>query len=277
MVDSNISFRQIITYALIIAVLLVFGFPLYWMGISSLKPPTELFNLPPELITTTPTPNNYQELFTRTNYLLWLRNSLIVTGGTIVIAITLSTLAGYGFTRYKIYQKKNIARAFIFAYMFPALMLGLPYYLIFSNLGLRDTLIGLILAHVSVTLPFTTWIMWQFFQTVPIAWEESAWMMGASRTRTMIEIALPGALPGIVACTIFAFAVSWNDYTFALLLLQSPQSQVLTTGIDQFATAQRVEWDLLISGATLLVLPPFLIVILLNKYILEGFSITGMD
>jgi multiple sugar transport system permease protein len=119
--------------------------------------------------------------------------------------------------------------------------------------------------------------MWQFFQTVPISWEESSWICGASRIRSMIEIALPGAFPGIVAVAIFTFSVSWNDFTLAFMLTTDPSVRVLTVGIRDFMTGGRVLWGDLTSAGVLLVLPPMLVVFFLNKYILEGFSMGGFD
>lgn len=264
-------------YVLVGAVVIVFGFPFYWMFISGIKPAGEIVQYPPQIIPGTVTLANYERLLTDTNYLTWLKNSLIVSSGNVVLSIVISTLAGYGLTRYNIPYKKYIAMSFIFAYMFPPLMLGIPYYMVFDSIGLLNTYTGLIIAHSAITIPFTTWLMWQFFQTVPISWEESAWVFGASRFRSMIEIATPAALPGIVASAIFAFAISWGDYTFALILVDDPDMTLLTVGIDVYTQGAQVYWDLIMTGATLLVIPPLLLVFTLNRYILAGFSISGFD
>jgi multiple sugar transport system permease protein len=202
---------------------------------------------------------------------------VLITAGNIVFTITLSTTAGYALTRYDIPQKKNLARLLLLTYMFPPILLGIPYFLLFDAIGLQNTLFGIMLAHASLSLPFGTWIMWQFFQTVPISWEESSWVCGASRLRSMVEIALPGAFPGIVAVAIFTFSVSWNDFTLAFMLTTDPSVRVLTVGIRDFMTGGRVLWGDLTSAGVLLILPPMLVVFFLNKYILEGFSMGGFD
>jgi multiple sugar transport system permease protein len=271
------SVRDILEKGLLAVVVAIFAFPVYWIIISGVKPLDQIISYPPHLIPRTFTLDNYTTLFQETDYLIWLKNSLIVASGNIVLSVLLSTFAGYSLARFDIYQRKNIARAFIFSYMFPAMMLGLPYFVLWQRLGLINTNLGLILAHTSVTLPFTTWIMWQFFQTVPIEWEESAWVMGASRFRSMLEVAMPAAAPGIVACAIFAFAISWNDFTFAFVLITSPESQVLTTGITQFIGTTQTLWSHVMVGATVLVIPPFLVVFFLNRYMMEGFSVSGLD
>lgn len=269
--------QKIALKALLALIVIVFAFPLYWILISGFKPLDDIISYPPELVPSDVTLGNYTALFERTDYLVWLKNSLTIAAGNILLSVTLSAFAGYSLARYRIWQRTNIARAFIFSYMFPAMMLGLPYFVMYQRLGLINTNIGLILAHTSVTLPFTTWIMWQFFQTVPMAWEESAWIMGASRFRSMIEVAIPAAMPGIVACAIFAFAISWNDFTFAFVLVTDPSNQVLTTGIAQFIGTTETLWTHLMVGATVLIVPPFLVVFFLNRYLMEGFSVSGFE
>ncbi|RQG93527.1 carbohydrate ABC transporter permease [Natrarchaeobius chitinivorans] len=274
---SEETVRPIATRILIGLTVIVFGLPLYWLLITSFKPLEDIITYPPELVPGRVTLENYFMLFEQTDYRIWLQNSLMVAAGNIIFSVTVASFAGYSLARYDVWQRKNVARAFIFSYMFPSMMLGLPFFVIFQRVGLVNTNIGLILAHASVTLPFTTWIMWQFFQTVPLAWEESAWIMGASRFRTIFEVAMPAALPGIVACAIFAFAISWNDFTFAFVLISNPNQEVLTTGIAQFVGGTETRWNHIMVGGAFLVLPPFVVIYFLNKYLLEGFSVGGMD
>lgn len=271
------SVRRPAVGILAVVIAFIFGFPLYWMTISSVKPISALTNYPPQLIPQDVTMSNYARLFTETAYLTWLKNSMIVTSGTILLTVILATLAGYSLTRYDIPFKKTMARMFIFGYMFPPMMLSIPYFILFKELGLLDSYLGLMLAHTSISLPFAVWLMWQYFQTVPIEWEESAWICGSSRLRSMVEVALPSALPGMVASAIFTFGISWNDFTFALILLSDPDKKVLTLGLQNFIATNEIYWGLLMTGGVLLVLPPFLLVFFLNKYVLEGFSVGGFD
>jgi len=278
--DSVIAVRgkeysayELVSYATVIFSIIFFGFPVYWMVISSVKPVSTITNFPPVFVPQEITFAAWERLLSETRYLVWLRNSLIVTLADVFFAITLSTMAGYALTRYHIPLKKNIARIFIFGYMFPRLLLGVPYFMIFNRLGLLDTLPAVIIAHQAIILPFTTWIMWQFFQTVPMSLEESAWVYGAPRWRGMFEVALPMAIPGIVAVAIFAFAVGWTDFTFALILLSSPDNMVLTLGIQDFMQSQQIYWGNLMAAGVGLALPPLLLVMVLNRYILAGFSV----
>lgn len=277
LLGSAINARQVVLYALAILVTVIFAFPVYWLILSSLKEPSAIRAWPPSLFTLELTLENFRLLITETNFPNWFKNSVIITAGNIVLTITLSTAAGYALTRYDFPQKKNLARMLLLTYMFPPVLLGIPYFLLFDYIGLKNTLLGIIIAHASLSLPFATWIMWQFFQTVPISWEESSWVCGASRLRSMVEIALPGAFPGIVAVSIFTFSVSWNDFSLAFMLTSDPSVRVLTVGIRDFMTGGRVLWGDLTAAGVLLILPPMLLVFFLNKYILEGFSLGGFD
>jgi len=272
-----LTVRQVTLYVLAALVTLIFAFPIYWLVLSSLKEPNAIRAWPPSLFTLDLTLENFRLLITDTNFPRWFKNSVIITSGNVLLTISLSTAAGYALTRYDIPQKKNLARMLLLTYMFPPILLGIPYFVVFDFIGLQNTLLGIVLAHASLSLPFGTWIMWQFFQTVPISWEESAWACGAPRFRSMIEIALPGAFPGIVAVAIFTFSVSWNDFTLAFMLTTDPSVRVLTVGIRDFMTGGRVLWGDLTAAGTLLVLPPMFLVFFLNRYILEGFSMGGFD
>lgn len=269
--------KRIGEYVLVAIVVAIFGFPIYWMFISGIKPIDQITSYPPSLIPTEITFDNFRRVLFETRFPRWMLNSLIVASGNVILSVTISIFAGYGLTRFDIPHKKKIAIAFIFTYMFPALMLAIPYYSMFEALGLLNSYTGLILAHSAVTVPFTVWLMWQFFQTVPLEWEESAWINGASRFRSMIEVALPGAIPGILASAIFAFAISWNDFTFALILIDEPSMTLLTVGVNVWLQGAQVYWDLVMTAATLLVVPPLILIFTLNKYILAGFSVGGFD
>lgn len=250
-----------------------FGFPIYWMFISSLKPIESIASFPPSLVPVEPTLENYVELFLRTSYLDWMVNSAIISVGIVVLTVLLSTLAGYALTRYTIPYKKWLAASFILAYLFPPITVGIPYFVLFLELGLINELPSVILATTAVTLPFSTWLMWQFFQTVPISLEEAAWANGASRIRGIFEVALPSAMPGIVAVAIYSFALGWNVFLFPYIFLQTPDMQVLTTGIFGFLQSDQLHFGIVMAAAAVICIPPLIIVFLLNRFIMEGFAV----
>jgi len=272
--DSDVySVYRLAVYVVSGLAIVFFGFPIYWMFVSSVKPIQNITTYPPTFFPRHFTFQNYVQLFTNTGYTTWLTNSIIISIGIVVLTTVLSTLAGYALTRYRIPFKKWIAAMFIFGYMFPPITLGIPYFMIFLRLHLVNSLLAVVIAATSITLPFSTWLMWQFFQTVPISLEEAAWTNGASRFRGIFEVALPSALPGIIAVAIYAFAIGWNSFLFPFLFLETPGKKVLTTGLYSFLQGTQTYWGSLMAASAALTIPPLLLVLFLNRYIMEGFAI----
>jgi multiple sugar transport system permease protein len=220
---------------------------------------------------------NFDKILFNSQFPMYLTNSLIVATAVTIITVIAATLAGYGLTRINIYGKKTIAKLLLFSYMFPPMILVIPQFIIWHKLNLINSYLGITLAQIAIALPFSTWLMWKFFLTIPLAMEESAWVSGASNFQAFYEIALPQAKPGIVAVAIFAFAVSWDDYTIANILLPVPNHQTLPPGIyNTFMQGLAVSWGEIMAASVFLIVPGFIFVYFLQKYLLEGFQIGQM-
>ena len=263
-------------YSLLGGIVITILFPLYWMFITSVRPQGEVMTRNPTVIPTELTLENYHRLFLVSDFPLYIQNSVIVMIGVVVITTTLSTLGGYGLTRFDIPYQRTFARGILFGYMFPSILLAIPMFILWSDMGMINSYIGLVLAETALALPFSLWIMWKFFQTVPESLEESARVSGASRFRTMVDIALPIAKPGIVAVGIFSFAISWNEYTLPRILMPAPESFVITTGIQAFQQQNTVMWTEIMGATFLASIPAFLFVYGFQKYLLAGFDPTDI-
>lgn len=248
-------------------------FPLYWMTVTALTPRAELFKPPYALVRFTYSLENIRELLSATQFLTFMSNSLIVALGTVVVNVFVATLAGYGLSRFEFRLKQPFAAATLWTYMFPPILLALPLYLIFSSLGLRNSYSGLILAHVSMSLPLNIWILWQYFQVVPRSLEEAAWTSGASRFRALWEICLPSAFPGIMSAAIFSFALSWNDFAFAFILQTDTAMYTLPVGLATFVEQSAIHWGLIMASSLIVSLPTFGLVFFLQRYLMHGFSL----
>lgn len=216
-----------------------------------------------------------QSVFFESNFLVYYRNSIIVAIGVVTLTVVTSTLAGYGLTRIQFRGKKWFARLILFGYMFPPLLLSIPMYQLWRDLGLLNSLLGLIVAESSIPVPFGIWTMWMFFQTVPISYEESVWMSGGSRWHSFKDVAIPQAAPGMVAIGIFAFQSSWNNYTYPKVLISNDSLRPLTTGITQYAVQNFVFWNQVMAVALMIIIPAFLLVYFMQKYLIEGFKATA--
>jgi len=160
--------------------------------------------------------------------------------------------------------------------MFPAILLAIPMFILWRELNLLDSYIGLILAITALSLPFALWLMWKFFQTVPVSQEEAAMMNGATRFEALRDIVFPQALPGSIAVATYSFAVGWNVYTIPKILISRRDLFVLTVGIETLVESQLVLWGPLLAASFLTMLPPVLFVYFLQKYLLRGFKTGGI-
>lgn len=253
---------------------IIYFFPIYWMLKSSVQTTDSLYD--PEIvwIPTEITYGHIYELWFGSQFPIFFKNSMIVAIGVTAITVVCSILAGYALTRFKFSGKRTIANLTIISYMYPPILLGIPLFILWFRIDLVNTYTGLILAQCAITLPFSIWLMWQFFQTIPISLEESAWMYGASRFQSFRDVALPMAMPGIIAVAIFSFAVSWNDYTLATMLMREQEMRTLPVGVLFFTEQFQIDWGLVLSAALFIAIPPFLLVYFLQKYLLQGFKIT---
>ena len=253
--------------------LVVILFPIYWMIATSLMPPQQLFSLPNPVFPTDITTESYAEVLD-TDVVLWYKNTVIFAAGVVSLTTIAATLGGYGLARLDIPYKKTFARVILFGYMFPPILLSIPMFIFWRQIGILNSLPGVILAQTATTLPFSLWLMWQFFQTVPYSYEESSRVIGCSRFQAFYEIALPLAKPGMIAVAIFSFAIAWGAYTIPSILLTSSDKWVLTLGLYSFTQAESILWGQIMAASALLVLPTVLFVYYLQKYILRGFQAT---
>lgn len=251
------------------------AFPLYWMLLTAFTPKEFLFRPPYQLVRFDLSLQNIRELLSATEFLVYLKNSLIVAGGAVVLNVVAATFAGYGLSRYEFRLKQLFAQGTLLSYMFPPILLAIPLYIILSDMGLRNSYTGLILAHVSISLPLNIWIMWQYFQIVPLSLEEAAWVSGASKLRGLFQICLPSALPGMLSVAIFAFALSWNDFAFAFILQTDTAMYTLPVGLATFVERTAIHWGMIMSSSALISIPTFAMVFLLQRYLISGLGIGG--
>lgn len=264
-----------VRYLLVAAVLLIVLFPLFWMFSSALRPNEGMFVRPVRMLPGTLTLENYERIFTGSDFVRYYANSVIVAAGVVALTTVTSTLGGYGLTRIDIPHKRLFARSVLFGYMFPAILLSIPMFILWRNIGIIDTYVGLVLAETALALPFSLWLMWMFFQTVPESLEESARMAGASRFRAFYEIALPMAKPGATAVAVFAYGVSWNAYTIPKIIMPNAENWPLTVGVHTFTQYHEVLWGEVMAASSLIILPGFLFVYFLQSYLLRGFQAGG--
>lgn len=295
MLDSSLTWwertKRLCSYALLAIVTFVICFPLLWAVSTSLKPNDEIFAVPPTLIPNRVTFDHYWALIhgrpmyfqtttggftpdtspTR-HFMSWFANSVIVSLGTTAITIVVSTLAAYSLTRFRYWGRELVPYFSLLGYMVPSIIFVFPLFLMMVRLELTDSLWSLILGYVCVTLPFCMWLMWAFMRSIPIEIEEAALIDGASRYQVFRQIVLPSALPGIIAASIFAMIVSWNDYLFGRVFINSIDNLTLTVGVMLFFEGTHVDWGLLMAASVLMTVPMAILFMALQRHLVAGFG-----
>lgn len=289
MTNRDLALRLFL-YAALTAVTFLVCFPLIWAFFTSMKPKDEIFLWPPTLWPSTWTLENYRALLVGRDayfqaggnsggtpppsafFLDWFWNSVIVTVCTTLITTIVSTLAAYSLTRFSFPGQRAVPYLALVGYMVPSIIFVFPMFLVMVDLRLTDTLLSLIMGYVCITLPFSMWLMWAFFRGVPVEIEEAALVDGASRLRVFWEIVLPTAWPGIVAAAIFTLIVSWNDYLFGRVFMNSMEKLPLTVGVMHFFDGTHVDWGLMMASSVLMTLPMAILFMAFQRHLVAGFG-----
>ena len=250
-------------------------FPFYYMVITSLKKDAELYSLKsvPFLIQTGVITDHYRYLFFKTEFLTWVKNSLIISVVATAVSLVIAILAGYSLARLRYRGVGTFGTAVFITYLVPPTLLFLPLSQVVVWLGISDTIWALIVTYPTFLVPFSTWLLMGYFRTIPREVEECALVDGASRMQTLIRIVLPMAVPGIVCVTLFGFTLTWNEFTYALTFVSQTANKTAVVGV----TADLIRgdiyyWGSLMAGAVVASLPIVVIYVWFLDYYVSGLT-----
>jgi len=265
------SIASIILYAAAFAALIWALLPIAWMVLSSLKTEAGMFSMPPIFIFK-PTFETYAYMFSaRGNFTHFLSNSAIASILSTVVSLTLGSLGGYALARGNFRGKDNISFWIISTRMAPIPAVILPVYLIFARLQMVGTMVGLIYAYTTFSLPFALWMMMVFFKDVPIAIEESAKIDGYTKFQTFLYISIPTASPGLIATGILCLMFAWNDFMFASVL-SGMKTQTIPVAASLLVTQQGIAWGQAMATGTVIITPMLVAGLAVRKYLVRGLS-----
>lgn len=257
---------------LMVIISAVMLFPLFWIASISFKPDAEQFLTPPTLIPQTPVLLNYYRLLNETNFPMYVTNSAIVALATVALSLVVGCPAAYAMARFKILARPEFTSTVLLTYMFPPILIGIPLFVIFSQLRLSDSYLGLVLAHTTFSLPFVMWMMRDFFLAVPVEIEEAAMVDGCSRLRLLVTIVIPVVRPGLIAAGIFTFMLSWNDYIYSLILLKSESRKTISVGLALFIDSSAIEPGMMMAGAVIVTIPILIGFMFVQRYLVQGLA-----
>ena len=257
-------------YLSILAVLCVF--PLLWLLVSAFKNSGEMLANPTSFWPREWTLENFKTVLFTLKFTVNIKNSVIVALSTTVIATFISCLAAYGIIRFFPKLGNIMTRILITTYMFPSIMLVIPYAVVMKTLGLTNSRVGLVLVYMSFSVPYAVWMLVGFFKTVPIGIEEAAYIDGANRFQVFTRIVLPLVRPGIVSTAIYTFINAWNEFLYALLLISSSEKQALSVAVKTLEGADILNWGSMMAAAAIVVLPSIFFFCFIQNKLAGGLS-----
>jgi multiple sugar transport system permease protein len=250
-------------------------FPFYFMLITSFKANSELYSLQsiPLWIQKGVIIDHYRYLVERTEFLTWIKNSLIISVVSTSISLVIAVLAGYSLARLRFPGVGSFGTAVFITYLVPPTLLFLPLSQVVNWLGLADTIWALIVTYPTFLVPFSTWLLMGYFRTIPREIEECALVDGATRMQTLVRIALPMAVPGIICVVLFGFTLTWNEFIYALTFVSQTANKTAIVGV----TADLIRgdiyyWGSLMAGAVLASVPVVACYVFFLDYYVSGLT-----
>lgn len=247
--------------------------PLFWMFATSLKPEDEVFSLEPTLLPLEPTLEHYTLLLTETPFARYFANSIITASATTIVVIVVAVLGAFSLARFRYRGRELIASAVLLCYMLPSVVLIIPLYLLMVRLGLANTIASLVIAYTSFALPYALWLLRTFMAAVPVEIEHAALIDGASRMGAFFDVLLPQIVPGIISTALFTFILAWNEFLFALVLVNADEVRPLTTGVmTMLVSGFNIEWSLLMAASVMMSVPLIIMLAFLQGHLVKGFG-----
>jgi len=266
-------FTKVVLYFIIALFLMFFLFPIVWLLLSSIKTHYQTLILPPKIVFK-PTIEAYRKIITG-GMLKSFKNSLLIAGVDIILAISLSIPAAYSLARFKSKFNENIGFWFLSIRMAPAFGVIVPIYIVIRNIRLLDTTLAVNVAHLLINLPFAIWLLKGYFEEIPVEIEESALIDGANRLQSLVRVVIPMSMPMVISVTILTFMFSWNEFLFAFILT-SNKGVTVPVLVASLAGTMTFDWPLMCAVSIGAMVPAFTFVFVVQKYIVRGLTLGAL-
>jgi len=277
MIHRRSRAATVLQYAALVGFIVFLSFPLLWMLSTSFKAPRELVALVPSLIPVRPTLDNYGVAFGEQDLVRSTANSLQLSLGSAILTVLIALPAAYGLARHVTVLRRLTMSWILVSQIFPLILIIIPLFLILKTLHLLDSLAGLLIVYLVWSLPFTLWMLQSYVKAIPIDLEEAASIDGAGRARILRAIVLPLLAPGIVVAALFAFISAWNEFFFALVVLQSPELATLPLTLARFIGSEGVvRLGPLAAASFIATLPSLVFFSVIQRHLRSGLLAGGV-
>ncbi len=263
---------DLISHGLLMVATVIAIFPLIWIFISSVKSKGELTGEPTRFWPKIFTLDYFEHVINDLNFIVNIKNSLFISLVTTLIAITISAMAAYGIVRFFPKLGSIMSKLLVTTYIFPPILLAIPYSIAMAKVGLTNTTTGLIIVYLSFSVPYAVWLLVGFFQTVPIEIEEAAKIDGANKFTVFFKIVLPLVAPGIVATAIYTFINAWNEFLYALILVNDTSKMTVAVALRSLNGAEILDWGDMMAASVIVVIPSVLFFCFIQNKIAGGLS-----
>ncbi len=262
----------VLSYGLLLLSVVFAIFPFVFMLSTSLKSEAEALSLPVTWIPKQFTLQAYSEMWTLKPFGSYFLNSIVVSGVTALLSTIVGALAGYGFSRFHFRGRTSLLAFFLATQMISGVLVIGPYFQILAALDLYNTLTGLIIAYVTICLPFAAWMSKGYFDSIPRELDEAGLVDGASRLQIFFRVICPIAVPGTVSTLLFAFLLAWQDLLWALCLISIDEKRTVTLGVAFLVGEFVIKWPMLTAASLIGSLPTILLYLFLQRYYVEGLA-----
>lgn len=269
---KKFSIGDAVSHVYLILLSIIAVFPLLWILICSVKGKGELTSNPTSFLPKTFTLEYYRHVIQDLNFAHNIGNSVLISLCTTAIAITISAMSAYGVVRFFPKFGNVMTKVLITTYMFPPILLAIPYSLVMAKLGLTNTRIGLIIVYLSFSVPYAVWLLVGFFRTVPLEIEEAGRVDGANKAQIFIQIVLPLVAPGIVATAIYTFINAWNEFLYSLILINGTDKMTVSVALKSLEGAEILDWGDMMAASALVVIPSIIFFCFIQNKIAGGLS-----
>ena len=265
-------FGTTVSYVYLSVLAALAAFPLIWILLSSVKGKGEITGDPTAFWPKSFTFENYRIVLQQLNFTNNIINSIIIAGATTLIAVVISALGAYGVVRFFPRFGKKLTRVLITTYMFPPILLAVPYSIIMGKVGMMNNRLGLVIVYLSFSVPYAVWLLVGFFQTVPLDIEEAARVDGANKLTVFGRVVLPIVAPGIVAVAIYTFINAWNEFLYSLILMNSSSKMTVAVALKSLEGQEVLDWGVMMAASALVVIPSVVFFMLIQNKIAGGLA-----
>jgi multiple sugar transport system permease protein len=261
-----------LAYGLLVLAIVVIFFPLAWMVTVSVRPNIEVMKMPPDWIPQVFTLQGYEKIFSNKKFLVVFLNTMVVSLMVTGLSLVLGAMAAYALARFKFVGQRAVLMFLITTQMFPLVLLCIPYFRIFITLGLYDTRTSLVIVYLTFTLPFCILMLRSYFLNIPRDIEEAAMVDGCSRLGAIFRTLIPMSYPAFIGAGLYTFLLAWNEFLFAVVLIESWENRVLTMAIYSLMAEFVTEWNTMMAFSVLASLPLVIAFIFLQRFMVQGMT-----